>query len=241
MVIAPNSMDDKPEMNETLGSSVDDEPVDVNLDDPLLPDLDTEADEMQAKSGRTSVISGVLENLPFLIISIVLLIVALVVFQTLATQRASGQAGYVERSSKLLALSQQIAVDARSAIDGKGEAFVGLDRAAQEFTSIVESLDQGDSDARLPPLPENRRESLTPVLSSWSSIEAGIGTILGYRAAVMRTREQVQVINQLAPLLLTRADELVDGVMVESDDVNLVNETTRLRGLSQRLAKDVNV
>ena len=241
MAIAQNSIEDKLEMNETLNGSLDDVPVDVNRDDPLVSNLEPDSMEVETQSTRSSAVSGILENLPFLITGIVLLIIVLVVFQTLEMQRAASQAEYVERSSGLLALSQQIAVDASTAIAGNRGAFDGLREATQELTSIVESLEQGDPGTQLAPLPQSSRELLAPVLSLWSEVKPNVETTLSYQGAVLNTHDQVIIINKLAPLLLTRADELVDAVVEETKDVALINEIARLRGLSQRIAKDVNI
>lgn len=241
MAIARNSIEDKLEMNETLNGSLNDAPVDVGLDDPLISNLETESTEAESKAPKPSVLGEILENLPFLVTSMVLLIIVVVVLQTLETQRAASQAEYVERSSRLLALSQQIAVDATTAIAGSKQAFSELSEATQGFTSIVKSLDQGDPETRLVPLPQSSREPLAPVLSLWDGVKTNVAAIVGYRDVILNTHDQVSVINKLAPLLLTRTDELVDAVVVESKDVTLINETARLRGLSQRITKDVNI
>ena len=241
MAIARNSIEDKLEMNETLKGSLDESSVDVELDDPMVSDLDPELTEAGTKPPQPSVLSGVLENLPFLITSIIVLIVALVVFQTLQTQQTASQAEYVERSSGLLALSQQIAVDASMAIAGDEQAFAGLEQARQGFAAIVQSLDQGDAETLLAPLPQNKRELLSPVLSLWDGVNTNVDAMLSYREEILNTHGQVKVVNKLAPLLLTKTDELVDAVVAESKDLSLINETARLRGLSQRMAKDVNV
>lgn len=241
MAMAPNSIEDKLEMSESLNGSLDETAVDVDLDDSLISGLGAESGKVETKPARASVVGGVLENLPFLITSMIILIIALVVFQTLETQRAASQADYVERSSRLVALSQQIAVNASTALTGNKEALAALRDATGGFTTIVESLDHGDPETQLAPLSQNSRESLAPVTSLWNAVKTDVDVILGYEDVILKTHDQVKNVNELAPLLLARMDELVDAVIVESTDISLVNETARLRGLSQRMAKDVNI
>ena len=184
---------------------------------------------------------GILENVPFLITGVVLSIIALVIFLTFETRRATTQAEHVESSSRLLALSQQVAIEANSATRGDENAFASLQQSRQEFSAIMSSLDQGDSNRNMAPLPEASRASLAPVLFLWSDVEKSVDTIVGFRGALATTRDQVQVVNDLAPLLLTRSDRVVDAVIVEYGDAHLVNDAARQRGLSQRIVKDVNI
>ena len=241
MAIARDSMDDKLEVSETGDESPDQASVDVDLEDPLVSTLDTDPPNIDSRPAKPSMISTILSNLPFLITGMILLIIVLVVFQTLETQRAASQAEYVERSSNLSALSQQIAVDAGTATRGDESAFTGLQQARQQFAAIAESLDKGDSSTKLAPLPETNRNTLLSVLSLWDDVKLNVDTILEHRDVLLDTQQHVEVVNETAPLLLTKADDLVDAVVNESQDVRLVNESARLRSLSQRIAKDVNI
>ena len=241
MAIARDSIDDKMEVSETGDESLDRASVDVDLEDPLVSTLDTEPSNIDNRPAKPSTISAILSNLPFLITGMILLIVVLVVFQTLETQRAASQAEYVERSSKLLALSQQIAVDAGTATRGDERAFTGLQQARQQFALITESLDKGDPNAKMAPLPETNRSTLLSVLSIWDDVKINVDTILEHRDVLLDTQQQVEIVNETAPLLLTKSDDIVDAVVSESEDVRLVNESARLRSLSQGIAKDVNI
>jgi twitching motility protein PilJ len=78
-------------------------------------------------------------------------------------------------------------------------------------------------------------------MSHWRDVETNVDTILGFRDSLSNTRDQVKLVNELAPLLLARSDEVVDAVIVESGDASVVNEAARQRGLSQRIVKDVNI
>ena len=241
MAIARDSIDDKMEVNETDNESLDQASVDVDLEDPLVSSHDGDSSNVATRPAKPSMMGTILSNLPFLITGMILLIIVLVVFQTLERQRAASQAEYVERSSKLSALSQQLAVDAGIATSGGESAFTGLQHARQQFATIAESLDKGDPGAKMAPLPEINRGALLSVLSLWEDVKINVDTILEHQDVLLDTHQQAKVVNETAPLLLTKADNMVDAVVNESQDVRLVNESARLRSLSQRIAKDVNI
>ncbi|MDJ0955261.1 MAG: methyl-accepting chemotaxis protein [Arenicellales bacterium] len=241
MAIARDSIDDKMEVNETDNESLDQASVDVDLEDPLVSSHDGDPSNVATRPAKPSMISTILSNLPFLITGMILLIIVLVVFQTLERQRAASQAEYVERASKLSALSQQITVDAGIATRGDESAFTGLQLARQQFATIAESLDKGDTGAKMAPLPGINRDALLSVLSLWEDVKINVDTILEHQDVLLDTHQQAKVVNETAPLLLTKADDMVDAVVNESQDVRLVNESARLRSLSQRIAKDVNI
>jgi twitching motility protein PilJ len=235
MATAENMIPDRSSLNETLSGNV------RNLSAPISEeDLSARAEyyeeEEPAKGGGGG---GILESVPFLLTGLILSIVALVVLLAFETQRAASQAEYVERSSQLLALAQQVSIDARDATGGEDSAFASLQEARQSFGTIIGSLANGGQD--MAALPAAQSHLLAPVAESWSAIEPNVDTILGFRNALSNTRDQVKVVNELAPLLLARSDEAVDAIISESGDVQVVNEAARQRGLSQRIVKDVNI
>lgn len=181
---------------------------------------------------------GILDNVPFLFASVIACVAALLVLMTLEARRSAAQAEYLERSSALLPLAWQVAVEAENATRGSEPAFASLEQAGWSFSTITESLQEGGGGAE--PLPVHQRQLLVPVMEVWAEVAANIDLIIGYREALSNTRDQVRQVNELAPLLLTRSDELVDAVIAESQDPAILNLAARQRELSQRIAKDVN-
>lgn len=244
MATARDAINGKLDMNETLNETLNgtlmDTPVAAATEDPLASNSEADLFSPDALASEPPG-GGILENVPFLIVGVILSIIALVIFLTFETRRATSQAEYVESSSRLLALSQQVAIDANSATKGNEEAFASLQEARQAFSAIIISLDQGDPNRNMTPLPEANRASLAPVLSLWGDVVTSVDTIVRFRGALATTRDQVQVVNESAPLLLTMSDRVVDAVLTELGDANLVNDAARQRGLSQRIVKDVNI
>ncbi len=98
-------------------------------------------------------------------------------------------AHYIELSGNLLTLTQRLAKDAGSALQGKQTAIEGLPSARADAEHILAALDKGDSDA--PPLGGNSRvvlEKLIPVarksLGYIKDIETGQAAILAVTRAV---------------------------------------------------------
>jgi len=220
---------------ETLGDNVRNLDAALPDDDARMPDAPGD-EEVRGNDGRHD---GFLESVPVLIAGMLISIIALVVLLVFEAQSAASRAVYVERSSGLLALAQQVAIDAGDAVGGDVGAFDSLDDVRKSFASIIDSLNNSGGGAQ--PLPEDQKHLLAPVAQVWRDIDLNVGNILGFRDALSNTRDQVRMVNELAPLLLARSDEVVDAVIAESGDLQLVNQSARQRGLSQRIVKDVNV
>lgn len=182
---------------------------------------------------------GILDKVPFLFAGVIACVATLLVLMTLEARRSAAQAEYLERSSGLLPLAWQVAVEADKATRGSEDAFASLDQAGRSFSTITGSLREGGGGAE--PLPEHQRQLLGPIVDAWPEVAGNIELIIGYREALSNTRDQVRQVNELAPLLLARSDELVDAVIAESEDPAVLNGAARQRELSQRIAKDVNL
>ncbi len=180
-------------------------------------------------------------NIPLIIILVVLGIIGLVVSQTLEVQRSQEQAQYVETSSRLLMLSQRLAKDAREAALGNAEAFPVLRESEQEFASIVASLDKGNAAMNMDPAPATVRADVDKVKGLWETTAANVATIVGQEKLLLDTKNHVRRVNELAPLLLAQADEVVETIIREGGKPELINIAGRQRSLSQRIAKDVNI
>jgi len=237
MATVQGLIDESPDINEALSGDVENISAAVP-EDSLIPENDMFDLEDATYEPENN---GILESVPILITGVIISIVALVLLQAFETRHAASKAEFIERSSKLLALSQQVSIDSNKATKGDDNAFASLRDAKQSAASIIDSLDQGDAERNAAPLPEAQISLLDPVMSHWRDVETNVDTILGFRDSLSNTRDQVKLVNELAPLLLARSDEVVDAVIVESGDASAVNEAARQRGLSQRIVKDVNI
>lgn len=193
-----------------------------------------------AGSGRSTGTRSTV-GLPVVITLIIVSIIGLVVFQTLESRRSTGNAEFVERASSLLMLSQSIAKDARQAALGEAEAFDSLRQSREQFASVVATLDQGDPGMNMPATPATNRGDFERVQGLWERTASSVDAILEQEPLLLTANASVERINQLAPALLARADEVVEAVIRESGNPALVNLAGRQRTLSQRITSNINV
>ncbi|MGA8260821.1 MAG: methyl-accepting chemotaxis protein [Arenicellales bacterium] len=180
-------------------------------------------------------------GLPVIITVVIASIIGLVVFQTLESRRSRGEAEFVRRASSLLMLSQKIAKDARQAALGQSDAFRTLHQSEQEFANVVITLDEGDPSMNMPATPAADRKDFQRVQDLWKKTQGNVDSILHDEQPLLRVNDSVNKINQLAPALLARADEVVETVIRENGDPQLVNKAALERTLSQRIASNINV
>jgi len=211
----------------------------IEIDDAVLTEP-TRAG-MGEGAGTPGSVGRTFNNLPLIIIGIVVCIVGLAVTQTLEVRRSQAQSGYIETSSRLLMLSQRIAKDAREAALGSSEAFASLRQSQQDFSGIMNSLDKGNPKTNMDPTPDSMRKEFTDVKKLWDTTSANVQTIVGQEKLLLTTRNHVRRVNELAPLLLAQSDEVVETIIKDRGKPELINIAGRQRSLSQRMAKDVNI
>lgn len=226
-------------MNENLNTSRRGAPPPLGGGDPL--DMVIEADTAGAPAPARQPGSRSTIGLPVIITVVIASIIGLVVFQTLESRRSTGQAEFVERASSLLMLSQSIAKDARQAALGEAGAFDSLRQSREQFASVVNTLDQGDPAMNMPATPAANRDAFEQVQGLWERTRRNVDAILDQEPLLLTANESVERINQLAPAMLARADEVVEAVIRESGDPELINLAGRQRTLSQRIASNINV
>lgn len=185
-------------------------------------------------------------NMPFLVGGLVLSVVAAMWLLTVNTQRFERQAKYIEQSSQLLMLSQRLAKDAREAVQGEPTAFKNLKESRDRFDAIVTILKNGDPAQDVAPTPSEVRPSLDAVIRLWApnsteGLRAQVDQILTQQEPLFAMRNHVLAINQIAPQLLAKSDEIValgSQAGMKQEDLFIAN---RQGMLSQRIAKDVNL
>jgi twitching motility protein PilJ len=185
-------------------------------------------------------------SLPVLLSGLVLAIVAVVWLLAVNTQQAERESRYIEQSSQLLMLSQRIAKDAREAVLGQPIAFKNLKDSRDRFETIVSTLRDGNPQQGLEASPPEVAEQLNGVIALWSpkaneGVRAQVDQILSQEKSLFNMHERVTAINQMSPLLLAMADEVVElgaKAGMKQADLYLAG---RQGMLSQRIAKDVNL
>jgi len=204
----------------------------------MLADIVPQAEEKPAYK-EAGALSKLINNLPLLGVGMVVSIIGLVAILIWQTRATNLQSEYVAQSSLLLMLSQRVAKDAREAVLGSEDAFKTLADSQQRINTIIDGLAAGND--RIPPSPEAVWPTLKPVQEQWGSLDNDVSSILTNQSALLTIRENVSAINQLSPLLLASADEVVEALIAEKADPELISRAGSQRTWSQRITKDVNV
>ncbi len=185
-------------------------------------------------------------SLPVLLVGLVVSIMAVVWLLAVNTQQAERESKYIEQSSQLLMLSQRLAKDAREAVLGQPIAFKTLKESRDKFETIVTTLRDGSAEQAMAPSPPEISTQLTGVIKLWSpkaneGVRAQVDQILSQEKSLFNMHDRVMAINQMSPLLLAVADEVVElgaKAGMKQADLYLAG---RQGMLSQRIAKDVNL
>ncbi len=214
----------------------------VDVDDPLTATMERDIASLDlTHAEQPSPVSRLFSNIPILIAALLIAVIGFVVFQALEMQQSATKAKYAQTTSQLMMLSQGIAKDAREAVSGNQEAYGRLREQSERFATEFKTLGTGGSDRLLSPALPDVSEQLAPVSDLWTATQQDVDTILVHEEALLDTPGYLKRINELAPLLLTHSDEMVEAVVRESRDPEQVNVAGRQRSLSQRIAKNVNV
>ncbi|TAM47978.1 MAG: hypothetical protein EPN55_01105 [Gammaproteobacteria bacterium] len=185
-------------------------------------------------------------SLPVLLTGLVISIMAVVWLLAVNTQQAERESKYIEQSSQLLMLSQRLAKDAREAVLGQPIAFRSLKESRDKFEAIVTTLRDGSAEQAIAPSPPEVSAQLAGVIKLWSpkaneGMRAQVDQILSQEKSLFSMHDRVMAINQMSPLLLAVADEVVElgaKAGMKQADLYLAG---RQGMLSQRIAKDVNL
>ncbi len=214
----------------------------VDVDDPLTATMERDIASLDlTHAEQASPLSKLFSNIPLFIAALLIAVIGFIVFQTLETQQSATKAQYGQTTSQLMMLSQGIAKDAREAVFGNNDAFDRLREQSDRFASEFNTLGVGGSSRLLSPALPDVTEQIEPVSELWSATQQDVDTILVHQQVLLNTPGHLKRINELAPLLLTHSDEVVEAVVRESRDPEQVNIAGRQRSLSQRIAKNVNI
>lgn len=182
---------------------------------------------------------GVNASLVFLILLIVSLAIT-VGSLAIEAERGAIQARQVEIGSRLLMLSQRLSGQAVQSTQGRAESFQGLEDSRAAVEGILRALREGDSAIGVEPLSSDSLVFLDNLSSFWTTVDTSTSSIVDNQQAIANVRAARDRINDLIPLLLAQADEVVEAMVLEQADSTLINLAGRQRTLTQRIRASVN-
>ncbi len=188
------------------------------------------------KSGRGR--GSFLSHIPFLIVGLVVSIAGVLLFQTWEVRHGEAQTQYVHTASNMLVLAERIAREGQNAVRGDADAYVALDASQNEFSqdlAVLHDVDRGVLGVGSAPV----RVKLVLVDRVWEETRRRIESVLRRQSAVIDTRGEVARINENTPLLLSRGDEVVEQVIVQTGDPGKARVAARQPTLGRRIAADI--
>ncbi len=174
----------------------------------LLPSRSKEpaAASMQAGPGIDKKALGVSA---LLVVAIAVVVVMFVLESNLTRHNKI----YTSIASEQQVIALQIAVNAFEASAGNARAFDRLENNRVRFRATLETLDQGDPQRDLPPLPGSYGDEYLNLKSVWSSYDDQIATIVAAKGSIGTVSDFVTQINESLPELLTLANRVVEDLV----------------------------
>ncbi len=174
----------------------------------LLPSRSKEpaAASMQAGPGIDKKALGVSA---LLVVAIAVVVVMFVLESNLTRHNKI----YTSIASEQQVIALQIAVNAFEASAGNARAFDRLENNRVRFRATLETLDQGDPQRDLPPLPGRYGDEYLNLKSVWSSYDDQIATIVAAKGSIGTVSDFVTQINESLPELLTLANRVVEDLV----------------------------
>ncbi|HEY3700195.1 MAG TPA: methyl-accepting chemotaxis protein [Spongiibacteraceae bacterium] len=145
---------------------------------------------------------------------------------------------YLELTSELRVLSQQIATSAREATAGKAAAFDGLNKSRKAFDTVLQQLVKGDDKA---PSPQNLLSNELNELSGlWSKVNGAAGTIVNNRERVLFLHDVAKTLNDSIPELQQEYNNVVEILAQGGSPGDQVMVAQRQSWLAERIARNVD-
>ncbi len=147
---------------------------------------------------------------------------------------------YITKAGELRVLSQNIVKNAAEASSANVEAFPLLSESRNSFQTILDNLQNGDSERGTPKAPKKVGENLDAVAKRWVAFRDGADQILKAEGAIRQINEFVAHINNSMPNLLALSDEVVQIMIDINAKPQQVYIASRQLMLSQRMSFNVS-
>jgi len=137
---------------------------------------------------------------------------------------------YISRLGEQKVLSQELAKLASQASRGRGEAFGDLQKARNQFQSILNYQMSTTGDIK----------AVQALAGLWKKYSSNVDTILQRREVVTSMRTYINGINEQIPTLLAVSDEVVATMTEQGAPADQVYIATRQLMLTQRISSNVS-
>ena len=203
----------------------------------LLPDGEIASSVSGGQTGKTSnrhvVIFGSL-----LVVSIIIMVVLF----SLATLSSRPNASYNKIVGEQQVLSQQITVNAvDSVLTGDEKKFQSLNANQVRYHEILRVLDSGDSVQDVPSLPDTYSVEYSNLKRVWNGVNQNINLVLSEEATVKNISEQIRLVRESLPELITLSNSIVTALVKAKAPRNNIATAARqsalLRGIEGSISQ----
>jgi twitching motility protein PilJ len=185
----------------------------------------------QDGSSKNTVLFGALS-----LATIILAIITSIKVTTWERQEAE----YSLRASEQRVVSQEIATYSLEASSGNRQAFGQLRDSRERFARLMRELREGDPVANLPSSPKSMNAVLGEMENAWNELSENADGILRSQDAIVSVGEFIEVINDAAPKVVSKFEEIVDVlVQLEMPQEQIFIASKQLM-LAQRIQHSVN-
>jgi len=150
------------------------------------------------------------------------------------------EAEYSLRASEQRVVSQEIATYSLEAASGNKQAFSQLKDSRERFARLMRELKQGDETVKLPPSPKAMDEALDEMESKWLELVENADVILVSQDAIVSVGEFIQLINEIAPEIMSRFEVVSDILVQLGSPQEQIFIASRQLMLAQRIQYSVN-
>ncbi len=175
---------------------------------------------------------------------IALFVVLLIVFTGLVlnivqvVKDANNDAEYLEVTSDLRVLAQQISTHSREAAEGKQTSFDELERVRKDFSTAVARLAKGDES--LPSLASQLPKGMVSLDKVWKRVDGASQTIYANKARVLFLHEVASTLSASIPELQQKYDTVVDILIDSNASSNQVAQAQKQTWRAERIKANID-
>ncbi|MFE8070191.1 methyl-accepting chemotaxis protein [Marinobacteraceae bacterium S3BR75-40.1] len=192
---------------------------------------------MKNRAGKFISPQGANKTIGGLIALLIGLTIALIAVLFIINRNSSHDAQYIDYSSDLRVLSQEIAKNASEAAGGTAEAFDQLKQSRDRFSRLWGFIKDGNPETGLPP---SELVDETQVQKHWTVVRQAADEIISTQDAVLSLHQVAETLNETIPQLQVEYDDIVSILLQNDAPAEQVALAQRQSLLAERIVRSVN-
>ncbi|MBX2868508.1 MAG: methyl-accepting chemotaxis protein [Acidiferrobacterales bacterium] len=136
--------------------------------------------------------------------------------------------------------NKDIAYQTLRLVNGEPDAFEKLTTLRRRVDGQVSVMNSSVLDPNAPEAIEDVGVLASTISKKWIELGSQVDLILGNRSVIDNTMEQVKMVNEVTPKLLTESDKIVNKLIQNEASLKLINVGGEQRFLTQRIKASAN-